>query len=135
MAQGGQEQALIYQKIAHYLEDQILKQVYLPEQSVPSSNQLAKEFSINPATANKGLNCLVEQGILYKKRGLGMFVAAEAGKMIQEKRKAELVQHYIQPLLLESQILSITLDELIKMITLQDIFGEKTTSHPLEKSP
>ena len=66
----------IYLQIAAMLEDNIVRDLLLEEEQAPSTNELAKAFSINPATAAKGLNLLVDEGILYKKRGIGMFVAA-----------------------------------------------------------
>ena len=69
------EQTLIYLQIAQMLEDGILRGIYPEETQVPSTNELARTLRINPATGAKGLNLLAEDGILYKRRGLGMFVA------------------------------------------------------------
>ena len=68
----------IYIQIKEMLERDILKDIILEEEKVPSTNELAKLYAINPATAAKGVNLLVDEGILYKKRGIGMFVAAGA---------------------------------------------------------
>ena len=69
------DQSLIYLQIAQMLEDDILRGVYREEEQVPSTNELAREYNINPATAAKGINLLVAEGVLYKRRGIGMFVA------------------------------------------------------------
>ena len=69
------DQSMIYLQIAQMLEDDILRQIYLEDEQVPSTNELARSFNINPATAAKGINLLVSEGILYKKRGVGMFVS------------------------------------------------------------
>ena len=66
------EKDLIYLQIAKMLEDDILREVYREEEGVPSTNELARGYSINPATAAKGLNLLVDAGVLYKRRGIGM---------------------------------------------------------------
>ena len=65
----------IYIQIKEMIENDILRDILLEEERVPSTNELAKAYAINPATAAKGVNLLVDEGILYKKRGIGMFVA------------------------------------------------------------
>ena len=77
----------IYVQIAESIENEILLGNLKEEDQAPSTNQFAKVYQINPATAGKGLNLLVEEGILYKKRGLGMFVAEGARKKILKKRQ------------------------------------------------
>lgn len=72
------DQNLIYQQIAQLLEDGILRGDYPADTPVPSTNELARAFNINPATAAKGVNRLVDEGLLYKRRGVGMFVAPGA---------------------------------------------------------
>ena len=70
------------------IENDILRDVLLEDERVPSTNELAKLYAINPSTAAKGINILVDAGILYKKRGIGMFVSAGAKEVIRTKRKA-----------------------------------------------
>ena len=82
------DQGAIYLQIAHMIEDDILRGIYREEEQVPSTNELARALRINPATAAKGINLLVEQGILYKRRGIGMFVAPGAGQAVRASRQA-----------------------------------------------
>lgn len=70
------------------IENDILRDVLLEDERVPSTNELAKLYAINPSTAAKGINILVDAGILYKKRGIGMFVSDGAKEVIRIKRKA-----------------------------------------------
>ena len=77
------DHSLIYLQIAQMLEDHILREIFQEEEQVPSTNELARSFNINPATAAKGINLLVSEGILYKKRGVGMFVSPGAQQMVQ----------------------------------------------------
>ena len=77
----------IYIQIKEMLERDILKDIILEEEKVPSTNELAKLYAINPATAAKGVNLLVDEGILYKKRGIGMFVAAGAKEAIKKEKE------------------------------------------------
>ena len=110
------DQSLIYLQIARMLEDDILRGVYQEEEQVPSTNELARGYNINPATAAKGLNLLVADGILYKRRGIGMFVAKGAGEAVKQKRKAAFYDGFVRPLVKEGASLSLTGEELLDMI-------------------
>lgn len=110
------EQKSIYLQIGEMIETDILRGILLEEEQVPSTNELARLYSINPATAAKGVNLLVDEGILYKKRGIGMFVARGARETILRKRRAAFAQAHIAPLLNEARSLGITCEELIDMI-------------------
>ncbi|MNJ48031.1 HTH-type transcriptional repressor YtrA [compost metagenome] len=106
----------IFQQIAEKIEDDIIEN-RLPELSqVPSTNQFAAFYQINPATAAKGVNLLVDQGILYKKRGIGMFVAEGARNAVMEKRKQQFYEHYVITMIREAAKLGITTKQLTEMI-------------------
>lgn len=107
----------IYIQIKEMIETDILRDILLEEERVPSTNELAKLYAINPATAAKGVNLLVDEGILYKKRGIGMFVAEGAKKTIQKRRREKFFETYIQGMLTEAASLGITKEDLIDMIT------------------
>ena len=111
------DQSLIYLQIARMLEDDILRGVYREEEQVPSTNELAREYNINPATAAKGINLLTAEGILYKRRGIGMFVSKGAGDTVKEKRKAAFYDGFVKPLVKEGASLALTGEELVDMIT------------------
>ena len=113
---GLSEERSIYLQIGEKIEDDILRGILLEEERVPSTNELARAYAINPATAAKGINLLVDQGILYKKRGIGMFVAQGAKQQIVEKRKKNFYNRYVLGLVEEAQSLSVTEEELITMI-------------------
>ena len=110
------DQSLIYLQIARMLEDDILRGVYREEEQVPSTNELARGYNINPATAAKGINLLVSDGILYKKRGIGMFVSPGAEETVKQKRKDAFYDAYIKPLVKEGASLALTGDELLAMV-------------------
>ncbi|HIX12865.1 MAG TPA: GntR family transcriptional regulator [Candidatus Anaerofilum faecale] len=110
------EQTSIYLQIAQMMENDILRGIYAEEEQVPSTNELARQFRINPATAAKGVNLLVDEGVLYKKRGIGMFVSAGAVAAIREKRKAAFYEQYVKSLVSEAANLQITQTELLEMI-------------------
>ena len=110
------DQSLIYLQIAKMLEDDILRGVYQEEEQVPSTNELARGYNINPATAAKGINLLVADGILYKKRGSGMFVSQGAGETVKQKRKAAFYDGYVKPLVKEGASLNLSGEELLAMV-------------------
>ena len=109
-------QPLIYLQIAQLLEDDILRGVYQEEEQVPSTNDLARSCSINPATAAKGINLLVAEGVLYKRRGIGMFVSKGAGETVKQKRKAAFYDGFVKPLVKEGASLALTGEEITAMI-------------------
>ena len=106
----------IYIQIKEMIEQDILRNILLEEERVPSTNELAKLYAINPATAAKGINLLVDEGTLYKKRGIGMFVAEGAKTRIMEKRKKNFYDDFVKSLMAEASSLGITRKELIAMI-------------------
>ena len=106
----------IYLQIKEMIEQDILRDILLEEERVPSTNELAKLYAINPATAAKGVNLLVDEGILYKKRGIGMFVAAGAKEAIRKKRREHFFENYVKGMLTEAANLGISKEELIEMI-------------------
>lgn len=113
----------IYIQIKEMIETDILRDILLEEEKAPSTNELAKLYAINPATAAKGVNLLVDEGVLYKKRGIGMFVTAGAKSMIKRKRKERFFEDYMKGMLTEAASLGISKEELIDMITSGE--GEK----------
>ena len=106
----------IYIQIKEMIETDILRDILLEEERVPSTNELAKLYAINPATAAKGVNLLVDEGILYKKRGIGMFVTSGAKQQILNTRKAHFYEDYVKSLLTEAQGLGISKEDLVAMI-------------------
>lgn len=110
------DQTLIYLQIAQMLEDDILRGVFREGEQVPSTNELARGYNINPATAAKGINLLVADGILYKRRGIGMFVSPGALAAVRQKRKDAFYDGYIKPMVKEGASLSLTGEELMAMV-------------------
>ncbi|WP_307475261.1 GntR family transcriptional regulator [Cytobacillus purgationiresistens] len=106
----------IYVQIAEWLESEILSGTFKTDQKVYSQYQLADMYTINPATAAKGLNLLADEGILYKKRGLGMFVSSEAKEKILFKRKNQTLKRLVEEVVLEANRLQVSNEELLSMI-------------------
>ena len=106
----------IYLQISEMIETDILRDILLEEERVPSTNELAKLYAINPATAAKGVNILVDEGVLYKKRGIGMFVSAGAKEAILSRRKNEFYDNYVKKLLEEAASIGLGKEEVIQLI-------------------
>jgi DNA-binding transcriptional regulator YhcF (GntR family) len=112
----------IFIQLAEQLEDAILSGAFPEETQIPSTTEISVGFKINPATALKGINMLVDSGVVYKKRGVGMFVAAGAVKKLFEKRKQEFSDKYISTLITEAKRLNLTKEDIFSMI--ERGFGE-----------
>ncbi len=106
----------IFQQIRERIEDAILDGLLQPEDRIPSTNEFAKEYQINPATAGKGVNELVDKGVIYKKRGVGMYVSSEARNILIAERKDSFFTQYIEPLKSEATRLGISNEELSNML-------------------
>ena len=106
----------IFVQIAEQIEDGILSGAFPEESQIPSTTEISVNYRINPATALKGINLLVDSGIVYKKRGVGMFVSEGAVEVIREKRKVEFFDRYIVRLAEEARKLSLTKKDVEDMI-------------------
>ncbi len=106
----------IYVQISEWLENEILNETIQADEKVYSQYQLAEMFNVNPATAGKGINLLADDHVLYKKRGLGMFVAADARKIILRKRKNSKLNSLVTELAKEAVQLQVEVEELVTMI-------------------
>lgn len=106
----------VFLQIAEGMEDAILTGVFQEESQIPSTTELSVTYKINPATALKGINLLVDAGIVYKKRGVGMFVAEGAVRKLRQKRKDQFYENFVGRLVEEAKKLEITDVEIISMI-------------------
>ncbi|WP_278312837.1 GntR family transcriptional regulator [Lolliginicoccus levis] len=106
----------LFQQVAELIEGSIIDGSLDEEEQAPSSNELAAFHHINPATAAKGLNQLVTTGVLYKKRGIGMFVATGARDRLRQQRREQFARAYIAPLLAEARRIGIAPEELRTML-------------------
>lgn len=106
----------IYIQVREKIEDQIINYQLKEGEQAPSTNQLVNFYKINHATVSKGVNQLVDEGILYKKRGIGMFVAEGAREKLVQKRKRTFIEDYIVNLVQEAEKLGITEKEIVSYI-------------------
>lgn len=106
----------IFLQIREKIEDQIVNDELIEGDQAPSTNQLVNFYKINHATVSKGVNQLVEEGILFKKRGIGMFVSEGAKEKLIQKRRSAFVDDYIVEMVLEANKLGITEIEIFELI-------------------
>ncbi len=106
----------LFVQIAEQLADDIVEGVLAEGARVPSTNELAAFYRINPATAAKGINLLVDDGVLEKRRGIGMFVTAGAAEQLRAGRRKRFAEQYVDPLLAEAGLLGIDTDTLVSLI-------------------
>lgn len=115
----------IYVQVAEWLENEILRGQFKPDDKMYSQYQLADVFTINPATAGKGLSILLDNDILYKKRGLGMFVTSNARTTILAKRKSEKLSILVKGIVDEAEHLEVPFEELIDMLKREKLNNER----------
>jgi GntR family transcriptional regulator len=106
----------IFLQIGAQLADDIADGTLGEGDRVPSSNEFAAFYRINPATAAKGINVLIDEGLLEKRRGIGMFVAAGARERLLAERRQRFSRQYVEPLLTEATRLGIDTDSLVSLL-------------------
>lgn len=106
----------IFIQIAEQIEDNIFTGVFKEEEKIPSTNEISTLLNINPHTVLKGMNILVEESIIYKRRGLGMFVKEGAVEQIRQKRKSMFYENYIQTLIKEADKLNMSKEQIFSLI-------------------
>lgn len=104
----------IYLQITAGMEDAIFTGAFPENTQVPSTTELSASLQINPATVLKGMNLLADEGLLYKKRGLGLFVAEGAAERIREKRRRQFYEKYVMSLVAEARKLRLTKEEVME---------------------
>jgi GntR family transcriptional regulator len=124
---GLDEGAPLFAQIAERLADDIADGTLADGERVPSTNELAAYYRINPATAAKGISMLTDDGLLEKRRGIGMFVAAGARARLLAERRKQFAERYIEPLVAEASRLGLGADELVALIRESSYPQEGTT--------
>lgn len=115
------DDAPIYIQLRKHIEELILNQGLKEEDGIPSLRTMAKDYSLNPITISNALSALVEEGILYKKRGLGFYVIEGARRRIIESRREAFATETLVPTLNRAKQLEFSRPELSKII--DDIYG------------
>ena len=111
----------IFIQIAEQVENDIIDGALKENEQIPSTNEFAAFFRINPATALKGVNRLVDDGIVAKRRGIGMFVTPGARDRLIQRRRDEFSAEYLRPLIVEAEKLGIDIEELARLLRAERI--------------
>ena len=106
----------IYRQIADQIKADILSGALQEEEQVMSTNQYAAFYRINPATAAKAFQQLVDEGVLYKKRGIGMFVSPGSRETLRSQRRERFFSEVVEPIVAEAKTIGIPLEEVIRRI-------------------
>lgn len=121
------DQSPIYSQLADQLAEMIFVGTFQAGDQVPSTTQLSRELNINPATVLKGMNQLVDKGLLVKKRGRGMFVTEDAQARITKQRKDHFYTDYVKSMVVEAKRLGLSEEHLINLI--KRGYKDEKTSH------
>jgi DNA-binding transcriptional regulator YhcF (GntR family) len=106
----------IYQQIADKIKDDILSGALREDEQVMSTNQYAAYYRINPATAAKGFHQLIDEGVLYKRRGVGMFVSPDARERLLRQRRERFFADVVDPLVAEAKMIGIPLADIVRRL-------------------
>lgn len=106
----------IYIQIADEIEDAIFTGAFEEEAQIPSTTEISTTFKINPATVLKGINILVDNNLIYKKRGVGMFVQKGAIEKIKSNRQEQFYKNYIETLVKEANKIGFSKKELLELV-------------------
>lgn len=117
----------LFAQIAEQIENDIIDGTLPEDAQVPSTNEFAAFHRINPATAAKGVNVLVDDGVLYKRRGIGMFVSPGARTTLIARRRERFEAEYLLPIIAEAAKLGISRGELSTMIEKETPLIQKET--------
>lgn len=106
----------VFTQIMEIVENGIIDGTWSADELIISTTQISRLYNVNPATAVKAISRLAEDGILYKRPGIGMCVAAGARGKIVERRKAAFLGTALDKFLAEAKTLNIPAEKLIKLI-------------------
>jgi GntR family transcriptional regulator len=106
----------IYRQIADRIKADVLSGTLDGDEQVMSTNQYAAFYRINPATAAKAFQQLVDEEILYKKRGIGMFVSPTARDALRAQRRQTFFSEVVDPMVAEAEAVGIPIAEVVARI-------------------
>ena len=106
----------IYQQLAESIRQDILSGALPAEMAIPSVRQISVEYGLNPQTVLNATQLLIQEGLLEKRRGLGMFVQKSARKQLNVSASDRFKNETILALVQEAQLLSISESDLIELI-------------------
>jgi len=109
----------IYRQIADRIVADVLNGVLKADEQVMSTNEYALFYRINPATAANAFQLLVDGGVLYKKRGIGMFVAPDARERLRARHRERFFADVVDPMIEEAAAIDIPISEIVRYLQAQ----------------
>lgn len=106
----------LYKQVSDQIKASILTGIFKEGEQIPSTTEISKMFSINPATVLKGMNLLVSKNIIEKRRGIGMFVLPDAKKKIAEEGRGIFYENRISPMVQEAKSLGMNKKTILDLI-------------------
>ena len=106
----------IYRQIAERIRAEVLAGTLAADDQVMSTTQYAAHFRINPATAARAFQELVDEGVLYKRRGIGMFVSPDAPERLRAEHRGRFFDDVVDPMVVQAATIGIPLDDVIDHI-------------------
>jgi GntR family transcriptional regulator len=125
----------IYLQIAQMIRAQVLAGETAEEEQVMSTTEFATTFRINPATAAKAFALLVDEGVLYKRRGLGMFVAPGARDRLLQSHRESFFAEVLDPALVQADLLDIPTAEIVAHVLGRQRRDDGPSDHPTHDTP
>ena len=110
------ERTPIYRQIAEQIKASVLAGTLAADEQIMSTNQYAAFYRINPATAAKAFQQLVDEGVIYKRRGIGMFVSPDARKTLRSRHRKRFFEDIVDPMVAEAKAIGIPLSEVVAHI-------------------
>ncbi|MDR1292653.1 MAG: GntR family transcriptional regulator [Clostridiales Family XIII bacterium] len=122
----------IFQQIKEMIEEDILSGLLKPDEQIPSNSRLVSYYGINPVTVHKGVTLLADEGLIYKKRGLGMFVAPDAPDILRKSHGAAFQSEYAAPLVRQARALGMSDADIHAHIdeALEEVAEERANGRP-----
>ena len=106
----------IYRQIADQVKAEVVSGTLDGDQQVMSTNQYAAFYRINPATVAKAFQQLVDEQVLSKKRGIGMFVSPTARDALRARRRETFFSDVVDPMVAEAKAVGVPLAEVMARI-------------------
>ena len=106
----------IYMQLCSEIEEAIVGNLIKADEQIPSLRVLAQQYQINPITVTNAVTLLVNERYLYKKRGVGFFVASDAKERLTELKRKQFEETELHELVKKAKALTIELEVVLSRI-------------------
>lgn len=105
--------APIYRQLKERVIAMMLDGLLKPGEALPSVRQVAAEYQLNPITVSRAYQELADEGLVEKRRGLGMFVTEEAAKKLRSTERERFLKEEWPAVVERIQRLGLSVEELL----------------------